>query len=206
MGIPSLPASVVIAGTRLGPYLGRLAKQVPSLPVRMAAKIRTAGGDITDVTPKDKNWIPVITTWIKTSPMNAFTAVATLAGLGHPISALFSGSDDAESVAIVKSLEVTTTRAVEMLKTKATELIEAAGHASETLPGLAPNGPSAMNVEATREVLAWASIWFGTKEEAQLTHKYMQAFFEMPREHVIYGYENLRLSPPAATTRWKFLP
>lgn len=206
MVLPMLPPSVIAAGSRLGPYLGRLAKQNAAVPGQLVKRLRTAGADITDVIPRDKNWLPVITAWVKKSPINAFSAVATLAAMGHSIIGLFSGSDDPETKALVNGLVATTARAGTALQTAAAKLIDDAGHATESLKGLDPAAPNALNVEAVRETLAWALSAFGSAREAMIYHRYFQAFVEIPKEHVAYGYENLSMKPPQGQMSWKFTP
>lgn len=173
------PIAIAQVGTRIGPYLGRLAARDASLLPGLIAKLRVGGSFV-------GSKISDIVQYVKASPVNAMMVLTTLASLGYSASELFSGSDKSPEVReFANQLDDTAMAAA--------GLIDTAGAASEKVDVVPDKKDDKVNAEAAIQILSWARSHYGTMEKAIEAHRMNQAFSEMSLSDVKLGFEIYRL-------------
>jgi len=172
--------ALLLFAQRLGPYLGRLFKNKPALLASLLAKLRTAGAVV-------GNTAGSIVDWVKTNPTNAVLLASTMATMGYSLAELFE-KDDGETADFARSIEQ-----LAAMHTVSDGMILSAGASSQTLALPAMDMKAQANVDMSRHVLKFATGFFGGPANAKLAHKYMQAFFEMSRNDVDFGFQNYNL-------------
>lgn len=173
------PIAIAQVGTRIGPYLGRLAARDASLLPGLVAKLRVGGSFV-------GSKISDIVQYVKASPVNALMVLTTLASLGYSASELFSGLDKSPEVREFASQLNETAMA-------AAGLIDKAGAESEKVDVVPDKKDDKVNAEAAIQILSWARSHYGTMEKAIEAHRMNQAFFEMSLDDVKHGFEIYRL-------------
>lgn len=173
------PIAIAQVGTRIGPYLGRLAVRDASLVPGLIAKLRVGGSFV-------GSKISDIVEYAKASPVNAMMVLTTLASLGYSASELLSGLEKAPELREFASQLNETAMA-------AAGLIDKAGSASETVDVVPDKKEDKAKAEAAIQILSWARNHYGTMEKAIEAHRMNQAFFEMSLDDVKHGFEVYRL-------------
>jgi len=169
-----VPALVVSAGA-LTARIAALARSAAPAFGTVLARLRTSAGFV------GKSADDVIK-YAKASPANASMVALTLASVGVSVADLFetdAGKDAAARVAAGSALVADFAK------------IDAAGAVSEKLNlAIAEN---ASDLKTASEVLGFAKRHYGSAASAIRAHRLHQAFFEMPRDDVIAGFDTLAL-------------
>lgn len=173
------PIAIAQVGTRIGPYLGRLAARDAALVPGLIAKLRVGGGFV-------GSKISDVVEYVKSSPVNAMMVLTTLASLGYSASELLSGLDKGPEVReFAAQLDETAMAAA--------GLIDKAGAESEKVDVVPDKKDDKTNAEAAIQILSWARSHYGTIEKAVEAHRMNQAFFEMSLDDVKHGFNIYRL-------------
>jgi hypothetical protein len=174
---------ITTVGGRLGPFLGR---QNPGFLAQLVARLRAAGATVGDKAGD-------VVKYFKSSPVAASLTLGSIAGLGFSMDELFNGVDmnDPDLRSFKDGLDKTTLEARKALGIKAHAMVMEAGAESESLD-LQINEVE-RDLMIAREVLGWAKSFYGSANAAMRAHRLNQAFFEMPYDDVVSGYNNLRV-------------
>lgn len=163
--------------TKLGPWLGRTAaadaKFLPALFDRLKTGAGFVGTKVSD-----------LIAWVKANPANATIVATTIASLGYSIADFFSGTDP-EIAKFGKGLD--------RVATAARVKIDALGASHEAAKTGSASVDRQVDDEVAIEVLSWARSFFGSVGQAELGHRMLQAFVEMPLDEVRHGFAIYRL-------------
>lgn len=181
---PLLQGGGVVA-TRLGPWLGRMAKISPNFLASLTSKLTAAGATV-------ESGVSGIVKYFKSSPAAASLTLASIASVGVDVKDLFFGEDlDDDSQRFVDQLRLVANGGTARERAEAMGLVMAAGKESESADfGL--KGGKTKRLAAI-EVLSWAKAHYGSVASAARAHALHQAFFEMPFEDVNDGYQTLNV-------------
>lgn len=158
-----------------------------ALATRLAAVARSAGPTLSTATARLRSMgvtvgdkVDDVIAWVKASPVNASLMGLTLASLGVEMSDLFESEDGKQAA---KRLQVGSAGLVGEAK------ILEAGRSSQKLDlKVAEN---ASDVHTAIEILRFARSEYGSVRNAIRAHRLHQAFFEMPLDDVVVGYDTL---------------
>lgn len=158
-----------------------------ALVTRLTAVARSAGPTLTTAAARIRSMgftvgdkVDDIVAWVKANPMNASLMGLTLASLGVEMSDVFE-SDVGKAAA--KRLQVGASGLVAEAK------ILEAGRSSEKLN--LQVAEVASDAHTAIEILRFARSEYGSARNAVKAHRLHQAFFEMPLDDVIAGYDTL---------------
>lgn len=166
---------------KVGPFILRLGKQAPSTLAAAAARMRNAGHAV-------GNTAQSMLEWAKRNPTGAGLLVATIASLGVDVAELLEdGPGKEEAKAEARKLA----QGDAPLNLNENSLALAAAARSETIAVNLGQGQSDA-VADVREILSFASKFFGNAQMAKRAHVMLQGFFEMKYSDVVFGYDNLK--------------
>lgn len=174
---------------RLGPWLGRAAKSSPGLVTKLTDMLRAGGAKVGST-------IGELVTWVKANPGNAALlamTASTIPEIAGAVAELFDSDaeDHDELVSAVERVRQQSDLSREQMS-KAVKSMLSAASASEKLDlNLAEN---AADHKIGTAVLGWAVGFYGSSDAAIRAHKLHQAFFEMPVNDVVSGFEYLDLN------------
>lgn len=175
----------LVVAARFGPWLGRVVKSKPSLLAELASKLNTAGAAVTASASS-------IIKYFKSSPAGAALVLTSIATLGVSTADLMADSrDDPEMDAFADGLDRVYAKAELIARQKGRTLVTDAGQSSETfLPGEIDDQAETY---ALQDVLSWAVRHYGSIPAAQRAHLMGQAFYELPYNKVVFGFQTLKL-------------
>jgi len=180
-------AALIPVATRVGPYLGRLAKTSPTLIETLGSTLRAGGAKVASS-------VGSIAKWMGANKSNAALGIFTLASLGVSVADLIDDSaSDADELKTQIDRVIAQSQLSQKEIGKARDKILGAGLHDESLQlAIAENK---VNRAAAIAVLGWALSFYGSNLAAIRAHKMHQAFFEMPLADVTSGMADLDLSP-----------
>lgn len=180
------PLALRTVGSRIGPWLGRIARQSPDILRKFADKLRRGGAAVGTSAGE-------IAEWVKANPANAALAVATAASLGMSVKELLdSSASDAPELMGQLDAVMSAARLSPAEADQAAKRLMKSGALSEEL-NLAI-AESKVDRKIAIAVLGWAKSHYGSAEAAARAHKLHQAFFEMPLDDVMAGFADFDLS------------
>lgn len=170
-------------GTRIGPFLGRVASSTPGLLAKLITRLRAGGAVVGDK-------LDDVIRWAKANPVNAALIASTLASMGFAVSDLFKGAEDDETKSFARDLEALAAKA----RSRSSEMIADIGDDSESKFFKRDSDDEVASRELLKRTLRWARDNFGGEKAAMLAHQYIQVFSEIPADVVAQGYADYDLS------------
>lgn len=162
--------------------VGALVPRVEQLAVSAGPTIATATARLRGMGIAIGDKVADVVSWAKANPMNASLLALTLGSLGVEVSDLFESK---EGQKVAKDVTLGQSGLVDMKR------IYDAGSSSEKLNLQVAEVGS--DLFTAREILRFAKGHYGSANTAVTAHKMHQAFFEMPLDDVVQGFELLRL-------------
>lgn len=169
-----------LLASRIGPYLGRLAKASPGLEARLVTALRNAGAAAGKT-------ISSITAYAQKSPINMALLVTTLASIGVDVSSWFTPDElagDTESAAFVRQLgnvqassNVTDVVPVSRNPAVSNDLTSISDLTVSYRPGLADKESALATMQAAS---TWARQFFGSREAADVGLKMLDVLLSTP--------------------------
>lgn len=174
----------------------------PSFLTKLAAKINASS-----VTAKVTGTASSIINWVKANPTNSILLATALSSLGVNVVNLVNGAEGGGGSEATPSLPATQSdltilenidreaaraRAVATRAARA-NLLDYADNSEKADFGISKASRAAED-ETAIAILGWAKMFFGSPEAAQKAHLALQAFFEMPYNDVVRGFEIYNLN------------